>query len=136
LQGDPGGDGGNQFWRTLTRASKADIGRIHPGIQRHLHFSQRSDIQAIDLPGKMLDQRRHRIGLDGIVQFDRGRQNPPQPGYPLIDQAAVIGINGVCPTRAASCSSDSPPTCKQSSTTGNWLMGQCTGRAAFITFSL
>ena len=87
-----GGDGCGQFRWTLAGAGKADMRGIHAGIQRHLHFTQRSDIQAINLPGEVLDQRRHWIRFDRVVQLECGWQDAPQPGDPLIDQAAVIGV--------------------------------------------
>ena len=69
-----------QFAAALAGAGKADLRRIRAGIQRHLQFAARSDVDAIDQARHDTDQRRHRVGLHRVVQFDGLRECGAQFG--------------------------------------------------------
>ena len=52
----------------LGRAGKTDALGGLAAVQRDLHFLQGGDVQSVDLAGHVRHQRRHRIGLDRVVQ--------------------------------------------------------------------
>ena len=92
IERNSGGDSGGQFCRAFTGASEADALGFHAAVQGDFQLSGRSDIQSIHQAGHVLNQRGHRIGFDGVVQFDCRRQHLPQQRHSLIQQVTVVGV--------------------------------------------
>ena len=81
-----------QFGLALAGAGEADAGRVHAGVEGDLHFAAGGHVQAVHQSGQVLDQGRHRVGLDRVVQFQPGRQRGAQLLHAPGHQGAVIGI--------------------------------------------
>ena len=58
-----------QFIDALPRPRKADALRIRAGVERDGQFAARGDVESIGQAGHVADERRHRIGLDRVVNL-------------------------------------------------------------------
>ena len=87
-----GGQCLHQFLVPFARACEADAGGGHAGVERFGHFASGGDIESVDQRCKMPEQRRHRVGLDGIVQANCRRQRGAQRRNALADQLTVVGV--------------------------------------------
>ncbi len=94
VQHGAGGDNLAQFGIGFSRSRKADLARCHAGVQRRLQFSAGSHVQAIDQAGHVLHQRRHRVGLERVMQAQAGGQRRAQIAHARRQQGAVIGKEG------------------------------------------
>ena len=115
--------GGNrllQFAFGLAGAGETDVARIHSRVERDAQFSAGRDIQAIDQPRHVVDERGHRVGLDRVVQGNFVRQVLAQQieHVPRERRDRRHRTASDPPARPAWLSG-SPPTCSSSSTTGN-----------------
>ena len=64
----------SQLAAALAGAGETDFRRICARIQRNFQFATRSDVDAIDQASHDTDQRRHRVCLHRVMQFDRIRK--------------------------------------------------------------
>jgi hypothetical protein len=77
----------------LAGAGEADVGRRH-GVTRPRQLARRGNVHPVHQRRDAGEQRRERIGLDGIMDADTGGQRRAQPGDARLHHRKVIDIGG------------------------------------------
>ena len=88
---DAGGDRAGKLVDGLAGPGEADVPDRHGRVHRRVHLGRRGDVEPVDQAAQVVNHRRHRVGLDGVVQLDVARQNRPEMGDARIEQSAVVG---------------------------------------------
>ena len=78
LHGDAGGDSLAQLRELLAGPGETDPRGRRRGVQRVAQLRPRCHVETVDLAAQVLQQRRHRVGLDGVVEPDVRRQRRAQ----------------------------------------------------------
>ncbi len=72
----------------LARPRETDLAGRHAARQRHAKLARGRDVEPVDLPCEVDDERRHRVRLDRVVQLDPGREVPPKQRDALVERPA------------------------------------------------
>jgi hypothetical protein len=89
---DPGLERRAELGVALAGAGKAHVGGWRGRAERDPEFPGRGHVEAVDERRHVLDHRRHRVGLHGVVELDPGRQGRAQRCDPLADQPARVEV--------------------------------------------
>ena len=92
MQQHPRGNGLAQLGLAFARPGKTDGPDIRAGVERQLEFAGRGHIHAIDQRAHKAHQRRHGIGLDGVVQVHALRQHLAHCMDARSDQGTVVSV--------------------------------------------
>ena len=76
----------------LAGAGEADLGRVGAGVQRDLELARRGHVDPVHQPRHAADERRHGVGLHGVVQLDGWRQRGAQRADAVDEGGPVVGI--------------------------------------------